>query len=164
MRTGARLLAMAALLGSTLAAHASGGGDPEDLFFATTRPDQPVHEFVERPAGYYTDYLVPYQVLWYWRLHGQPFSSDAVRAFSDLLEKLPREDNGMAETDDAWIEWRKARDDANAKLDPQSPRDRPALLAPSQQQAHHFRYPVSPDLSGPGSSGLLLAKLDRNGS
>ncbi|WP_440532928.1 hypothetical protein [Variovorax sp. YR566] len=134
MRAGARLLAMAALLGSALAAHASGGGDPEDLFFATTRPDQPVREFVERPAGYYTDYLVPYQVLWYWRLHGQPFSSDAVRAFSDLLEKLPREDNGMAETDDAWIEWRKARDDANAKLDPQSPRDRPALLAPSQQQ------------------------------
>ncbi|MGJ7502134.1 hypothetical protein ACSFBF_17385 [Variovorax sp. ZT5P49] len=134
MRAGVRLLAMAALLGSTLAAHASGGGDPEDLFFATTRPDQPVREFVERPAGYYTSYLVPYQVLWYWRLHGQAFSPDAVRAFTDLLEKLPREDNGMAETDDAWIEWRKARDDANAKLDPQSPRDRPALLAPSQQQ------------------------------
>jgi hypothetical protein len=134
MRAGARLLAMAALLGSTLAAHASGGGDPEDLFFATTRPDQPVREFVERPAGYYTSYLVPYQVLWYWRLHGQTFSPDAVRAFTDLLEKLPREDNGMDETDDAWIEWRKARDDANAKLDPQSPRDRPALLQPSQQQ------------------------------
>ena len=134
MRAGARLLAMAALLGSTLAAHASGGGDPEDLFFATTRPDQPVREFVERPAGYYTSYLVPYQVLWYWRLHGQTFSPDAVRAFTDLLEKLPREDNGMDETDDAWVEWRKARDDANAKLDPQSPRDRPALLQPSQQQ------------------------------
>jgi hypothetical protein len=134
MRASARLLAMAALLGGTLAAHASGGGDPEDLFFATTRPDQPVREFVERPAGYYIDYLVPYQVLWYWRLHGQPFSAGAVRAFSDLLEKLPREDNSMAETDDAWIEWRKARDDANAKLDPQSPRDRPALLTPSQQQ------------------------------
>lgn len=134
---GARLLAIAALAGATLlgatATHASGGGEPEDLFFASTRPDQPVREFVERPAGYYTGYLVPYQVLWYWRLHGQAFSPDAVRAFTDLLEKLPREDNGMAETDDAWIEWRKARDDAMAKLDPKSPRDRPNMPPPSQQ-------------------------------
>jgi len=133
MRAGARLLAMAALLG-TAAAHASGGGDPEDLFFATTRPDQPVREFVERPAGYYTSYLVPYQVLWYWRLHGQAFSPDAVRAFTGLLEKLPREDNSMGETDDAWTEWRKARDEALAKLDPQSSHDKPSIPPPSQQQ------------------------------
>ena len=85
VRAGFRLLALAASLGAA-AAHASGGYEPEDLFFATTRPDQPVREFVERPAGYYTDYLVPYQVLWYWRLHGQAFSPDAVRAFSDLLD------------------------------------------------------------------------------
>ncbi|WP_395317942.1 hypothetical protein [Variovorax sp. UC74_104] len=134
---GRRLLAAAALAAATLlgsaAAHASGGYDAEDLFFASTRPDQPVREFVERPAGYYTGYLVPYQVLWYWRLRGQSFSLDAVRAFTDLLEKLPREDNGMAETDDAWIEWRKARDDAMAKLDPASPRDRPNMPPPSQR-------------------------------
>jgi len=134
---GAKLLAITALAATALlcttAANASGGYEPEDLFFAASRPDQPVHEFVERPAGYYTGYLVPYQVLWYWRLHGQSFSPDAVRAFTDLLEKLPREDNSAAETDDAWIEWRKARDDAIAKLDPQSPRDRPDMPPPSQQ-------------------------------
>lgn len=133
MRAGARLLAMAALLGAAVA-HASGGGEPEDLFFATNRPDQPVREFVERPAGYYTSYLVPYQVLWYWRLHGQAFSPDAVRAFTDLLEKLPREDNSMGETDDAWTEWRKARGEALAKLDPQSSRDKSTVPPPSQQQ------------------------------
>ncbi|WP_445286670.1 hypothetical protein [Variovorax atrisoli] len=125
---GRRLLAAAAMAAATLlgsaAAHASGGYDAEDLFFATTRPDQPVREFVERPAGYYTGYLVPYQVLWYWRLRGQSFSPDAVRAFTDLLEKLPREDNAMADIDDASTEWRKARDDAMAKLDPQSQRDK----------------------------------------
>jgi len=134
MRAGARLLAMTAtaLLGATLA-HASGGYEPEDLFFATNRPDQPVREFVERPAGYYTSYLVPYQVLWYWRLHGQAFSPDAVRAFTDLLEKLPREDNSMEELDDAWTEWRQAHDAATAKLDPQSARDKAALPPPSQQ-------------------------------
>ncbi|MET3476004.1 hypothetical protein [Variovorax atrisoli] len=125
---GRRLLAAAAIAAATLlgsaAAHASGGYDAEDLFFATTRPDQPVREFVERPAGYYTGYLVPYQVLWYWRLRGQSFSPDAVRAFTDLLEKLPREDNAMADIDDASTEWRKARDDAMAKLDPQSQRDK----------------------------------------
>lgn len=134
---GAKLLAIAALAATALlgatAANASGGYEPEDLFFATSRPDQPVREFVERPAGYYTGYLVPYQVIWYWRLHGQSFSPDAVRAFTDLLEKLPREDNSAAETDDAWTEWRKARDDAIAKLDPQSPRDRPNMPPPSQQ-------------------------------
>lgn len=125
---GRRLLAAATMAAATLlgsaAAHASGGYDAEDLFFATTRPDQPVREFVERPAGYYTGYLVPYQVLWYWRLRGQSFSPDAVRAFTDLLEKLPREDNAMADIDDASTEWRKARDDAMAKLDPQSQRDK----------------------------------------
>ncbi|MBB3640992.1 hypothetical protein [Variovorax atrisoli] len=125
---GRRLLAAAAMAVATLlgsaAARASGGYDAEDLFFATTRPDQPVREFVERPAGYYTGYLVPYQVLWYWRLRGQSFSPDAVRAFTDLLEKLPREDNAMADIDDASTEWRKARDDAMAKLDPQSQRDK----------------------------------------
>lgn len=125
---GRRLLAAAAMAAATLlgsaAAHASGGYDAEDLFFATTRPDQPVREFVERPAGYYTGYLVPYQVLWYWRLRGQSFSPDAVRAFTDLLEKLPREDNAMADIDDASTEWRKARDDAMAKLDPQPQRDK----------------------------------------
>ncbi|REM37938.1 hypothetical protein DSI31_04755, partial [Mycobacterium tuberculosis] len=86
------------------------------------------------PAGYYTSYLVPYQVLWYWRLHGQAFSPDAVRAFTGLLEKLPREDNSMGETDDAWTEWRKARDEALAKLDPQSSHDKPSIPPPSQQQ------------------------------
>lgn len=133
---GRRLLAAAAMAAATLlgstAAHASGGYDAEDLFFATTRPDQPVREFVERPAGYYTGYLVPYQVLWYWRLRGQSFSPDAVRAFTDLLEKLPREDNAMADIDDASTEWRKARDDAMAKLDPQSQRDKSS--SPKQQQ------------------------------
>lgn len=133
---GRRLLAAAAIAAATLlgsaAAHASGGYDAEDLFFATTRPDQPVREFVERPAGYYTGYLVPYQVLWYWRLRGQSFSPDAVRAFTDLLEKLPREDNAMADIDDASTEWRKARDDAMAKLDPQSQRDKSS--SPKQQQ------------------------------
>jgi len=133
---GRRLLAAAAMAAATLlgsaAAHASGGYDAEDLFFATTRPDQPVREFVERPAGYYTGYLVPYQVLWYWRLRGQSFSPDAVRAFTDLLEKLPREDNAVADIDDASTEWRKARDDAMAKLDPQSQRDKSS--SPKQQQ------------------------------
>ncbi|MET3393300.1 TolA-binding protein [Variovorax sp. 1140] len=133
---GRRLLAAAAMAAATLlgsaAAHASGGYDAEDLFFATTRPDQPVREFVERPAGYYTGYLVPYQVLWYWRLRGQSFSPDAVRAFTDLLEKLPREDNAMADIDDASTEWRKARDDAMEKLDPQSQRDKSS--SPKQQQ------------------------------
>jgi len=133
---GRRLLAAAAMAVATLlgsaAARASGGYDAEDLFFATTRPDQPVREFVERPAGYYTGYLVPYQVLWYWRLRGQSFSPDAVRAFTDLLEKLPREDNAMADIDDASTEWRKARDDAMAKLDPQSQRDKSS--SPKQQQ------------------------------
>lgn len=131
MRGGLKLLALAGLL-CAAAAHASGGYEPEDLFFATTRPDQPVREFVERPAGYYTDYLVPYQVLWYWRLHGQAFPPEAVRAFSDLLEKLPREDGGMDETDKAWTEWRRARSGAYAKLG--HPLAAPeAAAAPSQQ-------------------------------
>lgn len=124
---------VASLLAAT--AHASGGGDPVDLFFATTRPDQPVREFVERPAGYYTDYLVPYQVLWYWRLHGQALSPEAVRVFSDLLEKLPREDNGMDDTDTAWTAWREARGSAYAKLgrplaEPAKPATPPSQQAP----------------------------------
>jgi len=132
VRAGFRLLALAASLGAA-AAHASGGYEPEDLFFATTRPDQPVREFVERPAGYYTDYLVPYQVLWYWRLHGQAFSPDAVRAFSDLLDKLPREDSGMDDTDAAWTEWRQARGNAYAKLGHPLPDASKPAKPPSQQ-------------------------------
>lgn len=132
LRAGFRLLALAASLG-VAAAHASGGYDPVDLFFATTRPDQPVREFVERPAGYYTDYLVPYQVLWYWRLHGQAFSPDAVRAFSDLLAKLPREDNGMDDTDTAWSAWREARGAAYAKLGHPLPASHAPAVPPSQQ-------------------------------
>lgn len=137
-RTGFRLLALAASLIASLAgtpAHASGGYEPVDLFFATTRPDQPVREFVERPAGYYTDYLVPYQVLWYWRLHGQAFSPEAVRVFSELLDKLPREDNGMDDTDTAWTAWREARGSAYAKLgrplaEPAKPATPPSQQAP----------------------------------
>jgi len=130
LRAGLRLLAIAASLGAA-AAHASGGGDPVDLFFDSTRPDQPVREFVERPAGYYTDYLVPYQVLWYWRLRGQAFSPDAVRAFSDLLEKLPREDSGMEDTDAAWTQWQQARADAYAKLSQPLPEGSKATTPPS---------------------------------
>lgn len=132
LRAGFRLLTLAASLGAA-AAHASGGYDPVDLFFATARPDQPVREFVERPAGYYIDHLVPYQVLWYWRLHGQAFSPEAVRAFSDLLEKLPREDNGMDDTDDAWTGWRQARGNAYAKLGHPLPEPAKPATPPSQQ-------------------------------
>ncbi|SEJ99002.1 MULTISPECIES: hypothetical protein [unclassified Variovorax] len=132
LRAGFRLLTLAASLGAA-AAQASGGYDPVDLFFATTRPDQPVREFIERPAGYYTDYLVPYQVLWYWRLHGQSFSPEAVRAFSDLLEKLPREDNGMDDTDTAWTVWRQARSEAYAKLGHPLPAPAKPATPPSQQ-------------------------------
>ena len=132
MRIGVGLLALAGLL-SGVAAHASGGYEPEDLFFATNRPDQPVREFVERPAGYYTSYLMPYQVLWYWRLHGQAFSPEAVRVFSELLEKLPREDGGMDETDKGWAEWQKARTNAYARLGHPLPA-LDAATAPSQQQ------------------------------
>ncbi len=133
MRHGFTTLALAGLLGAT-AAHASGGYDPQDLFFVTARPDQSVREFIERPAGYYTDYLVPYQVLWYWRLHGQPFSPEAVRAFSDLLEKLPREDGGMDETDEAWTDWRQARDSAYTQLGHLLVAPKTAAAPPSQQQ------------------------------
>ncbi|SFP82476.1 hypothetical protein SAMN03159339_4167 [Variovorax sp. 770b2] len=132
LRAGLRLLAIAASLGAA-AAHASGGGDPVDMFFDSTRPDQPVREFVERPAGYYTDYLVPYQVLWYWRLRGQAFSPDAVRAFSDLLEKLPREDSGMEDTDAAWTEWQQARAGAYAKLGQPLPEGSKPTTPPSGQ-------------------------------
>lgn len=130
---GFKLLTLTASLAAAAAAHASGGYDPVDLFFATTRPDQPVREFIERPAGYYTDYLVPYQVLWYWRLHGQAFSPEAVRAFSELLGQLPSEDNGMDEADTAWTDWRQARTGAYARLGHPLPVAKAPATPPSQQ-------------------------------
>lgn len=125
--TALKTLALACLMAAG-AAHASGGYEPEDLFFSTARPDQPVREFVEHPAGYYIDNLVPYQVLWYWRLHGQALSPEAVKTFTALLAQLPQEDAGMDEADSHWSDWRKARAEAYAKLG----RPLPAAAATAQ--------------------------------
>ncbi len=92
-----------------------------------------VATLVERPAGFYIDNLVPYQVLWYWHLHGQAFSPEAVQAFSSLLEKLPREDSGMDDADAAWTDWRKARNGAYAKLGHPLPVAKAPATPPSQQ-------------------------------
>lgn len=93
---------------SSPAALASGGGDPEDLFFMSYRPDMPLAQFVAQPGGFYSSYRAPYQVIWYWHLKGERFDPESVKALTDMLTPLAdyTYDGGSEQAIEQWQDIR----------------------------------------------------------
>jgi len=94
---------------------ASGGGEVEDIFFMSSRPDQPVREFIATPAGFYPDYRVPYQVIWYWHLRGERFTPEALSVLAATLPSVANDDHQTG-VDNAWKRWSQVRRDAYKTL------------------------------------------------
>lgn len=94
---------------------ASGGGELQDMFFMSSRPDQPLREFIAAPAGFYPDYRVPYQLIWYWHLRGERFTPEAVTVLADTLSSIAT-GNYQTGADDAWKNWSQARREAYKTL------------------------------------------------
>jgi len=124
---------------------ASGGREPQVMFFMSRGPDQPLHEFIAAPAGFYSDYRVQYQMIWYWHLRGERFTPEAVTFLADTLSSIATA-NYQHGADEAWKNWSQARRKAYKTLGQPLPaaKDKDSEhIAPSSWSSEQFNDSVS---------------------